>query len=139
MNNEIVKYDSKTFYNISIKEINKYYNYEIYVINNQYPNIIYKKLGYFNCITYNNKYNGRFSNPLYPRGVYYWFYIDCKNIYYINRKDHKFYINYENNKLSQELLTQIKLNPRVLFKLKYIEDKMSDESKEYWKNNIYKK
>jgi hypothetical protein len=80
-----------------------------------------------------NKYD-RYYNSIFTETI-----LNCYNNKIKSNNKLRLYIHYKNhtNKLPEELLTQIKLNPRVLFKLKYIEDKMSDESKQYWKNNIY--
>jgi hypothetical protein len=138
-------YKLKDFIEISINDIYRYYDHEFYIEMVDYSEYL-EYLGYFFIKTnteymfktyriMDNKYD-RYYNSIFTETI-----LNCYNNKIKSNNKLRLYIHYKNhtNKLPEELLTQIKLNPRVLFKLKYIEDKMSDESKEYWKNNIYKK
>jgi hypothetical protein len=103
---------------------------KIYVFSCDKKRKIYVFSGY-NKLQYNYGTNELINTVGYNKPTY--SYIEFIDNY-------KYFIHYQHhiNKLPQELLTEIRLNPTVLFKLKYIEDKMSDESKQYW-NNIYEK
>jgi hypothetical protein len=158
--NEIINIKSINDTNYGMSESDNYKKYKFNNLdNNKTTNIYY--IGYF-YTKINNKYlfktnrvfvdktKNKYYNHIpsfnfwslssYEIDLNYWssssYEIDLN---YYNKFN--FFIHYQNhiNKLPQELLTEIKLNPITLFTLKHIEDKMSDESKQFWKNNIYKK